>query len=166
MPKPMIQSRNSLLIMIAMLPLICCGCVQRRLIVRSIPEGAFVKIDDQSVGATPLSVPYTYSGTRDIKLERDGYKTINVQQRIDPKWYETFPVSLVTENFAFREIRDERVLDFTMEPKSQVQEDRLLERANDMRLNINRGTITGSPQNVQAFKPWFYRDGRGYQSQY
>jgi len=141
--KPMFQSRNWLLIMLAIVPLSCCGCIQRRLIIRSIPEGAFVKIDDQSVGATPLSVPYTYSGTRDIKLERDGYKTINVQQRIDPKWYQTFPVSLISENFAGREIRDERVLDFTMEPKSQVQEDRLLERANDMRLNINRGTITG-----------------------
>lgn len=143
MLKPLSQSRNWLLIMIALVPFICCGCIQRRLIIRSIPEGAFVKIDDQSVGATPLSVPYTYSGTRDIKLERDGYQTINVQQRIDPKWYQTFPISLISENFAGREIRDERVLDFTMEPKSQVQEDRLLERANDMRLNINRGTITG-----------------------
>ena len=143
MLKPMHQFRNSLLITLAMMPLMCCGCVQRRLIIRSVPEGAFVKIDDQPVGATPLSVPYTYSGTRDITLERDGYKTINVQQRIDPTWYETFPVSFFTENFAGREIRDERVLDFRMEPKSQVQEDRLLERANDMRLNINRGTITG-----------------------
>lgn len=129
-----------------MLPLICSGCVQRRLIIRSNPEGASVLIDGQSVGATPLSVPYTYSGTRDIKLERDGYKTINVQQRIDPKWYQTFPASLISENFAGREIRDERVLDFVMEPKTQVQEYRLLERANDMRLNNNRGTITSPLQ--------------------
>ena len=122
--------------------MLCCGCVQRRMIIRSIPEGAFVMVDGQSVGATPLSVPYTYSGTRDIKLERNGYKTINVQQRFAPLWYQTFPVSLISENFAGREIRDERVLDFTMEPKSQVQEDRLIERANDLRLNIGRGTIT------------------------
>ena len=128
--------------MLALVPLICCGCIQRRLIIRSVPEGAFVKIDGQSVGATPLSVPYTYYGTRDIKLERDGYKTISVQQRVDPKWFETFPVSLVSENFAFREIRDERVLDFTMEPKSQIQEELLLQRGNDLRQNVNRGTIT------------------------
>lgn len=146
MLKSTIHPPNWLIIMLIMMPLICCGCVQRRLIIRSIPEGAFVQIDGQSVGATPLSVPYTYSGTRDIKLERDGFKTINVQQRIEPKWYQTFPASLISENFAGREIRDERVLDFTMEPKSQVQEDRLLDRANDMRLNINRGTITAPLQ--------------------
>ena len=142
MSKQMIHSRNQLLIVLAFVPMLCCGCVQRRMIIRSIPEGAFVMVDGQSVGSTPLSVPYTYYGTRDIKLERDGYKTINVQQRFDPQWYQTFPVSLISENFAGREIRDERVLDFTMEPKSQVQEDRLLERANDLRLNVDRGTIT------------------------
>ncbi len=146
MSKQALHSPNWLFIALAMLPLICSGCVQRRLIIRSNPEGASVLIDGQSVGATPLSVPYTYSGTRDIKLERDGYKTINVQQRIDPKWYQTFPASLISENFAGREIRDERVLDFVMEPKTQVQEYRLLERANDMRLNNNRGTITSPLQ--------------------
>ena len=142
MSKQMFPSHNWLLIVLIIVPMLCCGCVQRRMIIRSIPEGAFVMVDGQSVGSTPLSVPYTYSGTRDIKLERDGYKTINVQQRFDPQWYQTFPVSLISENFAGREIRDERVLDFTMEPKSQVQEDRLLERANDLRLNVDRGTIT------------------------
>ena len=146
MSKQMIHSRNQLLIVLAFVPMLCCGCVQRRMIIRSIPEGAFVTIDGQSVGATPLSLPYTYYASRDIRLERDGYKTINVQQRFDPKWYQTFPFSLISENFAFREHRDERVFDFTMEPKSQVQEDRLLERANDLRLNIDRGTITSPLQ--------------------
>ena len=93
------------------------GCVQRRLIVRSQPEGAFVTIDRRPIGLTPLSVPYTYSGTREIQLEKDGFKTIKVQQRIDPTWYEKFPVSFVTENFWPRELRDERLLEFQMEPK-------------------------------------------------
>ncbi|MDG1873379.1 MAG: PEGA domain-containing protein [Mariniblastus sp.] len=118
------------------------GCVQRRLIIRSQPEGAFVTIDRQPIGLTPLSVPYTYSGTREIQLEKDGYKTVKVQQRIDPTWYEKFPVSFVTENFWPREIRDERLLEFQLEPKTQVQENLLLDRANDLRYNVQRGTVT------------------------
>jgi hypothetical protein len=118
------------------------GCVQRRFIVRSQPEGAFVTIDRQPIGKTPLSVPFTYSGTREIQLEKDGYKTIKVQQRIKPTWYETFPVSLVTENFWPRELRDERLMDFQMEPKTQVQESLLLDRASDLRENVQRGTVT------------------------
>ena len=118
------------------------GCVQRRLIVRSNPEGAFVSIDNQSIGYTPLSVPYTYSGTRDIKLEKDGFKTIKVAERVRPRWFDTFPVSLVTNNFWPRELRDERVLDFQMEPKNQPNELLLRERAEDLRQNVNRGTVT------------------------
>lgn len=118
------------------------GCVQRRLIIRSQPEGAFVTIDRQPIGLTPLSVPYTYSGTREVQLEKDGYKTVKVQQRIDPTWYEKFPVSFFTENFSPREIRDERLLEFQLEPKTQVQEDLLLQRANDLRYNVQRGTVT------------------------
>lgn len=122
--------------------LLVSGCVQRRMIIRSQPEGAFVTIDNQQMGLTPISIPYTYFGTREVKLEKDGFKTIKVQQRLDPEWYERFPVSLVSENFAGREIRDERVMDFQLEPKTQVQENQLLQRANDLRFNINRGTIT------------------------
>jgi hypothetical protein len=118
------------------------GCVQRRFIIRSQPEGAFVTIDKQPIGLTPLSVPWTYNGTREFQLEKDGYKTIKVQQRFQPTWYETFPASFVTENFWPQEIRDERVLDFQMEPKTQVQENLLLDRANDLRMNVQRGTIT------------------------
>lgn len=122
------------------------GCVQRRFIVRSQPEGAFVQIDRQPVGKTPLSVPFTYSGTREFQLEKDGYQTIKVQQRIKPTWYETFPISLVTENFWPRELRDERVLDFQMEPKVQVQESLLLDRANDLRANVHSGNVAVPPR--------------------
>ncbi|MEL7498016.1 MAG: PEGA domain-containing protein [Planctomycetota bacterium] len=132
----------NLLILMLVVP-ICAGCIQRRMIIRSQPEGAFVTVDNVPIGRTPLSVRYTYSGTREFKLEKDGFKTVKVQQRFDPKWYQTFPISLFSENFAGREIRDERVLDFQLEPKVQIQENLLLNRANDLRFNINRGTITG-----------------------
>jgi len=118
------------------------GCVQRRLIVRSQPEGAFVSIDNQPIGYTPLSAPYTYSGTRKIRLEKDGFKTVDVEQRIRPKWFDTFPISFVTNNFWPRELRDERLLDFQLEPKDQASENLLLERANQLRGDVNRGTVT------------------------
>lgn len=135
--------KKSANILIASLILVSLsGCVQRRFIIRSQPEGAFVSIDRQQIGLTPLSVPWTYNGTREIQLEKDGYKTIKVQQRFSPNWYETFPASFVTENFWFREIRDERLMEFQMEPKTQVQGNLLLDRANDLRMNIRRGTVT------------------------
>ncbi len=131
-----------ILLITVLIPLGFTGCVQRRLIVRSQPEGALVTIDNQSVGRTPVPVPYTYAGTREIQLEKDGYKTVKVRERIRPKWYDKFPLSFFSNNLALREIRDERVLDFQMEPRTQVQENQLLDRANDLRTNVERGTVT------------------------
>jgi hypothetical protein len=131
---------------LAVFSLISCGCVQRRLIVRSQPEGAFVKIDGQQIGYTPVSVPFTYYGTRDVQLEKDGFKTVKVQQRVRPPWYARFPISFFSENFSPREIRDERLLEFQMEPKTEVQENLLLDRANGLRGDVQRGTVTAPIQ--------------------
>ncbi len=112
------------------------------MIVRSQPEGARVTIDNQVVGHTPVPVPYIYHGTRDVMLEKDGFKTVKVKQRIRPRWYEYFPLSFFSNNFAFRELRDERILDFQLEPKFQIDENELIDRANDLRINSQRGTLT------------------------
>jgi hypothetical protein len=121
------------------------GCVQRRLMVRSQPEGALVTIDNHAVGRTPVKVPFVYYGTRQIQLEKEGFKTVRVKERIRTPWYEKFPLSFFSNNFALREIRDERLLDFELEPKSQVEENLLLDRANELRLNTQRETLTCPP---------------------
>ena len=117
------------------------GCVQRRLIVKTQPEGAAVIVDRKPVGYSPVSVPFTYYGTREVQIEKDGYKPIRVQERIDPKWFNRFPVSFFSENFSPREIRDQRILDFQLQPKTITGENELLNRANDLRTNVERGTI-------------------------
>lgn len=143
----MIRNRNDnlkisrLLITSAIGVLCVSGCVQRRLIVKTQPEGAFVSIDNIPVGYSPVSVPHTYYGTREFKVEKDGYKTVNVQERIRPKWYSTFPISFITENFWPREIRDQRIFDFQLQPKTLTDENDLVDRANDLRMNVERGTV-------------------------
>lgn len=121
--------------------LLTTGCVQRRLIVKTQPEGAFVSIDDTPVGYSPVAVPFTYYGTRNVKIEKDGFKPVNVQERIRAPWYGKFPISFFTENFWPREIRDQRILDFQLQPKTMTNESDLINRANELRTNVQRGTI-------------------------
>lgn len=118
------------------------GCVQRRLQIRSQPEGALVSVDRQPVGLSPVSVPFTYYGTREFQLEKDGYKTVRVEQNIQPPWFDRFPISFFSNHFAGREIRDDRLFDFELQPKEQVNEAILFERANQFRSNVQRGTLT------------------------
>lgn len=133
----------NLAIAIIVLTVCTSGCVQRRLLIQSLPEGALVSVDRQVVGHSPVSVPFTYYGTREIQLQKDGYQTTRVKQRIRPPWYELFPISLFSENFGLKERRDVRVLDFTMQPKELVQENHLVDRATQLRNDVYRGTVTG-----------------------
>jgi hypothetical protein len=44
------------------------GCVERRITIGSDPSGALVMLNDQEVGRTPISVPFTWYGDYDVRL--------------------------------------------------------------------------------------------------
>ena len=118
-----------------------CNSVHRKIVVRSHPEGALVTIDRQPVGHTPVAVPVTYYATREIQIEKDGYQTRKVKHRFAAPWYQYPPFDFITDNFWPREIRDDRVVDFTLTPMTTVDENFLLDRAGQLRGNVYHGTV-------------------------
>ena len=128
------------------------GCVQRRLLIRSNPEGALVSVDHQIVGHTPVAVPFSYYGTRLIKLEKDGYETSVVKQRVNAPWYAYPPIGFFVDNLAFREVRDSRVLDFQLSPRLQVNEQQLLNSANQLRQEVQRDMLVAPASNEAAWQ--------------
>jgi hypothetical protein len=129
---------------------LCGGCVRRRLTVRSNPPGATVYIDDHQIGSTPVSSEFVYYGTRRIKLIKDGYETLTTLQTIKAPWYQVPPLDFASENLIGREIRDERVLDFTMKPQQTVPASELMTRANNLRTSANLGVIAPLPPQRNA----------------
>lgn len=132
-----------------MMAMVAPGCVRRRMLVRSQPDGATVYVDDQEIGITPVSVEFTYYGTRKIQLIKDGYETLTVKQAFFPPWYQ-FPVmEFISETLSPWEHRDEHVLDFQMEPQQILPADRLLERAQALRTNAGYGFSPALPPGTQ-----------------
>ncbi len=121
---------------LAILIAIClmqAGCVTRRLTVRSNPPGAMVYIDDYEIGPTPVSVPYTYYGTRKIVLVKDGFETLTVLQEIPTPWYQYFPLDFFSENVVPVEIRDQRTVDFNLVPKLMLPRESVRQRGEELR---------------------------------
>lgn len=118
------------------------GCVSRRVVIRTEPEGAAVAIDGMPQGYSPVAVPYVYGGSRDFQIELDGYETIKERVNLSDPWYLRPPVSFLTENFSPVEIRHQPVVDFQLQPKSRVNGALLMQRANTLRNNVQRGTVT------------------------
>ncbi len=123
-------SRLALIVAICLLQV---GCVTRRLTVRSNPPGAMVYIDDYEIGPTPVSVPYTYYGTRKIVLVKDGFETLTVMQEIPAPWYQWFPLDFFSENVVPVEIRDQRTVDFNLVPKLMLPRESVRQRGEELR---------------------------------
>jgi len=121
--------------------LLAPGCVHRRLTIRSFPEGAVAYVDDQEIGVTPVSTPFTHYGVRTVRLERDGFETVEVDERLDAPWYLTPPLDFFVENFWPREIRDERVVDVEMVPLRTVPQSEVLDRAEQLRQQTQQGLV-------------------------
>jgi hypothetical protein len=64
------------------------GCVERRLMITSEPSGALVYLNDKEEGRTPLEVPFTWYGVYDVRLEREGYTTLQTQREAERPWWE------------------------------------------------------------------------------
>ena len=131
--------RLNFLFLVAILGLMLTGCMQRRLTVRSNPPGALVYIDDVEVGLSPVSIPFTYYGTRTIRLEKDRFKTVEIQQKINPPWYQIPPLDFISEILVPVEIRDEREVKVDLQPLEPTNESEVLNRANQIRQNSLQG---------------------------
>lgn len=117
------------------------GCVRRSMLIRTQPAGAVVYVDQQEYGMSPVRVPFTYYGAHRIRVEKDGFETVEVDQRVDAPWYQIPPLDFFYENLWFKEIRDDRVVDFQLEPQKQVREFELRERAEQLRANVQSGMV-------------------------
>ncbi|MCA9207676.1 MAG: PEGA domain-containing protein [Planctomycetales bacterium] len=136
------RRRQSLLALLVLLCLFSPGCVRRRMTIRSNPPGALVTVDNREVGVTPVSVPYTYYGTREIRLELDGHQTVVEKHTFYPPWYEYPGLDFISENIVPWELRDERILNFDLAPQAIVPVEEIVARAENLRSNTRSGLAT------------------------
>ena len=118
------------------------GCVRRRMTIRSNPPGAVVFVDERRIGVTPVSTSFTYYGTRNVQLVKDGYESVTEEHKFSPPWYQFPVVDFFAENLWPFETRDERILDFELPPQQSVPPTQVLQRANQLRDDAQRGLTT------------------------
>jgi hypothetical protein len=138
-------SRCSLTWLLALL--VCAsqvGCVQRRLTIRTNPPGAMVYIDNYPIGTTPVSTDFVYYGTRKVRIVKSGFETLTVMQPIPAPWYQYPVLDFVTENLVPGEIRDERVVEYQLQPQQIVPNPQLLERGENLR-QVSAGPSAAAP---------------------
>lgn len=127
--------------------IVCCigfgpvGCVRRRMEVRTNPPGATVSVDNQVIGTTPAASPFIHYGTREFRIEKDGYRTEVIRRNIRPPWYQWPGVDFVAETLWPGELRDNRIVDVQMVPDAMESSDDVLQRAESLRNQARNGSL-------------------------
>jgi hypothetical protein len=152
MPFPSI-SRNWCFLLTICLLMTMTGCVRRRLTVRTNPPGALAYLDNQVIGTTPVSTAFTYYGARDVRIEKDGFQTHVIRHRLDPPWYQIPPLDFITETLLPKEIRDERVVDVTLTPELPQTNERIAQRADELRVQARQGVIPATAPGTEPLTP-------------
>lgn len=109
------------------------GCVSRRMTVVSDPPGALVVLEGRELGYTPVSVDFTYYGTRELTLIKDGYETLTVQQPIRRPWYQWPGIDFFADNFTPGHVTDRHLLRYALEPQRLVPNSELKRRGELLR---------------------------------
>lgn len=99
----------------------------------SNPPGALVMLEGEEVGYTPMSLDFTYYGTRELTLIKDGYKTLTVMQKVRAPWYQRGPMEFVSDNLAFTKINNRHEFTYSLEPQEATSTQDLLQRANGLK---------------------------------
>jgi len=111
------------------------GCVERRMVIITdpFPDAANAIVYDEKdqpmPGGTPVDKPFTYYGKYHFRIVKDGFDTLDVEQRVRAPWYEWPGLDFVSENLIPWTIRDVRYYTYVMQRPPIRQPDQTLQEA-------------------------------------
>ncbi len=115
------------------------GCVHRRATIRTDPPGALISVGDREIGHSPASFDFTWYGTEEVTIRRDGYEMESHYIKLRRPWYQIPPLDLITDNLLPGRIQDRQEFNFQLRPRVVVPGTELLERGNALRSEAEIG---------------------------
>lgn len=134
------------------------GCVEREIQVNSEPQGALVYLNDQEVGRTPLRQDFTWYGTYDVSVRKEGYQTLKTTSPVIAPWWQWVPFDFIAEVLPFR-LKDTHALGYTLKPtpETAVDPERLVQRGEEMRDRLESGEKPVKTAKTRPATTWVSR---------
>ncbi|MBI4834509.1 MAG: PEGA domain-containing protein [Planctomycetes bacterium] len=124
------------IIIILSVLVIFAGCANRQITIRSQPEGAKLIVDSQEIGVTPHTFPFTYYGTRQVILQKDGYETQTNLAPVSPPFIHIFPFDLFMFLIPYP-IENHYVFSYILSPKKEIDVDEILKHGEELKAYLN-----------------------------
>jgi len=111
----------------------CYGQVQRTITIDSEPEGARCWLNENEIGRTPVTVPFTWYGAYGVRLESPGYEALITTARVRAPYYQWIPLDLAYESVVPGIRTDAHEFRFALKKAEPVDPKALRERAEGVR---------------------------------
>ena len=108
------------------------GCVERNLTINTEPQGALVVLNDEEIGASPVTVSFEWYGDYDVRISKEGFETLKTHRNLKAPWYDNFPFDF------FAWLNPERTVDeyewtFELSPKKEISREELIQNAEQLK---------------------------------
>jgi len=113
--------------------LLFSGCVERKLTINTEPQGAIVALNDEEIGISPVTIEFNWYGDYNIRIEKQGYETLNTHRELKGPVHDHFPFDFMFEVLWPGRIIDEYEWSFRLTAYEPASRDELLRASEVMK---------------------------------
>ena len=124
------------LVFILSVSLLLAGCVERNLTINTEPQGALVVLNDEEIGISPVTVSFEWYGDYWVRINKQGYETLNTHRELKGPWYDKFPFDFFAQIISSERIVDSYEWTFKLEPKKQINREELIKKAEELKKEL------------------------------
>jgi hypothetical protein len=118
---------------IGLMTIALAGCVERRLTINTEPQGAMVILNEQEIGASPVTVSFNWYGDYWVRLRKDGYEALDTHRNLNAPFYDYFPFDFLAEILYPGRIVNAYEWTFALAPQEYPTRDQLIENSESLR---------------------------------
>ena len=115
---------------ISVLLLICLtGCVERELTINTEPQGALVRLNDEEIGFSPVTVSFNWYGDYRVRITKEGYNTLKTHRNLERPLHDWPPFDFFVQCLYPGRITDSYEWTFSLKEQSFPPREKLLKDA-------------------------------------
>ena len=99
------------------------ACVERRLFIRTEPEGATVRVNGQRIGTSPTEWRFTHYGTVLVEAELHGHEGVQQEVLLRSPWYQKPVVDFFSDVLVPAKIKDDHEVTLQLAPLPEMTEE-------------------------------------------
>ena len=126
----------SALVTFSLIALVLGGCVERKLTINTNPQEALVILNDEEIGTSPVTVSFEWYGDYGVRIQKQGYQTLQTHRQLKAPWYDKFPFDFFASVLNPRRIVDSYEWTFELAPVKEPQRQELIKDAEKLKQQL------------------------------